>query len=351
MATPATVLSDLLAHHSGRIPLDRFMQEALYHEEFGYYICRATDVGRQGDFSTTATLDPALGSAIAAWALGSRDWLPSRWRWHLIEIGGGGGQLAAQIRRAIPRRHRFGLSYHIVEISPTLKAAQQKRLGQRAVRWHQSVESALDAADGAALVFSNELVDAFPCKQLVRGENGWDELHLESRDGDLLECLAPLTDARVTPERFSGLAALTQAAVGHRFELHPAYHDWLSSWLPRLASGGMLTIDYGDTAQALQRVVRGSLRGHFRHQHIHGDQVYQHFTFQDLTADVNFTDLTNWGERAGLTTGFLITQQEFLERYLVNARHQAETNPALQFLMYPGGAGSAFKMLEQFRPV
>jgi len=219
------------------------------------------------------------------------------------------------------------------------------------VRWHQSVESALDAADGAALVFSNELVDAFPCKQLVRGERGWHELHLESRDGELVECLVPLTDARVTPERFSGLTALGQAMVGHRFEIHLTYHDWLSSWLPRLTSGGLLTIDYGERASSLPYMAAGSLRGHFRHQHVHGRQVYQRFTFQDLTADVNFTDLKNWGEQAGLTSGFLITQQEFLTRFLANARRQAETNPALQYLMYPGGAGSAFKMLEQFRPV
>jgi SAM-dependent MidA family methyltransferase len=350
MTTPAAVLSKLLERHAGRIPLDRFMHEALYNKECGYYTCRASDVGRHGDFATSVSLDPAMGSAIAAWAMGARDWLPRRRRWHLIEIGGGGGQLAAQIRRSIPRRHRFGLRYHIVEVSPALQAVQQRRLGRRAVRWHTSVESALDAAEGAALMFSNELVDAFPCKQLVRGQHEWLELHLELRDGDLVECLEPLTDPGIAPGHYSGLAALEQAAVGHRFEIHPAYNDWLAGWLPRLTSGGLLTIDYGDKAAALRTTFAGSLRGHFRHQHIHGPEVYQRFTYQDLTADVNFTDLQNWGEQAGLTTGFLITQQEFLERFLLNAQEQATTRPTLAFLMHPAGAGSAFKALEQFRP-
>ncbi|MCX6958973.1 MAG: class I SAM-dependent methyltransferase, partial [Verrucomicrobia bacterium] len=80
----------------GAIPFERFMQEALYHPRFGYYSAHIKDVGREGDFSTSATLDEGLGAAIASWIrlrsreLGWRD-IP------VIEVGAGNGALARSV--------------------------------------------------------------------------------------------------------------------------------------------------------------------------------------------------------------------------------------------------------------
>ena len=59
----------------------------------------------------------------------------------------------------------------------------------------------------------------------------------------------------------------------------------------------MLTIDYGNTAEALyHRQPAGSLRGYFLQQRLEGLAIYQHPGLQDLTADVNFTDLIEWAK-------------------------------------------------------
>ena len=103
---PGIVLRALLEEGCGRLSAERFIEAALYHPECGYYTTAAETVGRRGDFSTAATLDPALGRAVAAWARARRRellppksaWRGSAWRtsaWHLIEIGGGSGKLPA----------------------------------------------------------------------------------------------------------------------------------------------------------------------------------------------------------------------------------------------------------------
>ena len=99
--SPEAFLRALIRAEGGSISVERFMREALYHPRFGYYSRRVRSVGRTGDFSTTATLHPALGWAVGAWANAHRMEVSGRGHWHLIELGGGGGQLAAGVIRSV----------------------------------------------------------------------------------------------------------------------------------------------------------------------------------------------------------------------------------------------------------
>jgi hypothetical protein len=173
-------LLELQHHLGGRIPFERWMQEALYHAEFGYYTASIREFGRQGDFTTWPLLNEGLARAIANWALEHR---PSG-RWNLIEIGAGAGTLAVSVMKAIGWWNRP--RYRIVEISPRLRRAQQDRLGSSAV-WHDSVLEALAASAGKALIFSNELVDAFPCRIFAKHSGSWRELSLGIEGGRVSE--------------------------------------------------------------------------------------------------------------------------------------------------------------------
>ena len=95
---------------------------------------------------------------------------------------------------------------------------------------------------------------------------------------------------------------------------------------------------------------RGTLRAYCRHQRFTGPEVYRRFGQQDLTADVNFTDLQAWGEAVGLVTDRLCTQADFLGRWLPRPRlAEGRQEPALAYLLDPAGPGSAFKVLDQIR--
>jgi SAM-dependent MidA family methyltransferase len=337
-----SILSFLLALQEecgGSIPFHRFMSEALHHPRFGYYGAHISDVGARGDFSTSATLSGHLGSAIAAWAVAlarEQDWK----RLPLIEIGAGSGDLARTVLRKLGWFRRLRSDYLIVESSPVLRARQKRLLRGLGVKWHDSVKSALAALGGRALIFSNELVDAFPCRLFEKTVEGWKELGVTiSPDGGLSEYL--IGNCLDDPW-FSSLGLLP---TGQRVERHDSYRPWLSSWAPSWREGALLTIDYGDEAPSLyERRPGGSLRAYWKHRRITGSEVYARLGKQDLTADVNFSDLIEWGRDLGWITRKLTSQREFLQTW----------NPAKSLLgeQYgilesPDGAGEAFKVLEQ----
>ncbi len=346
--SPTAYLRTLIASEGGSISVERFMQEALYHPRFGYYARRVGTVGRTGDFSTSATLHPVVGEAVAAWAHHGKPEVAQRGRWHLVELGGGTGELAGDVLQSLGWRGRFGLRYHLVEVSAPLRKQQQQRLGTGGrVRWHETIEAALDAADGRALIFSNEFVDAFPCGQWTRETAEWREVRVAWPDGQ--EHPEETTAAWSGP--LPSAAGQALASTRQRVEAHPAYRRWLAAWAGRWRAGRMLTIDYGDRLPALyHRQPHGTLRAYCRHQRFAGAEIYRRFGQQDLTADVNFSDLQTWGEESGWETTAFLTQAEFLRRWLPARRvDQCGGDPRATFLLDPAGAGGAFKVLEQRR--
>ncbi|MFM1559025.1 MAG: SAM-dependent methyltransferase [Roseibacillus sp.] len=316
------------------------MELALYDHGHGYYHSGVA-IGRRGDFATSATLSDTLGRALAAWILEHE---PA----HLIEVGAGTGQLARAIlqplgghalrRWGLPNPFRRGLTYHIVERSPRLQAEQRKLLG-RSVRWHRTLEDALEAAGGSATIFSNELVDAFPVR-VFRRDDQWQELHLVLEDGQITE------DWRSCHRLPVSTLFEESWPAGQRLEVHESYRQWLAAWLPRWNSGQLLTIDYGGApTEIYHRAPAGSLRAYSHHERLVGLELYTLPGRRDLTADVNFDDLVSWSEALGIETVSLATQRGFLLPHLA----PNDLSAADRFLTDPDGAGTAFKVLLQKR--
>ncbi|RYD33936.1 MAG: hypothetical protein EOP86_12180 [Verrucomicrobiaceae bacterium] len=332
-------LRQWLTAQGGAVPFRQYMEAALHDPEFGYYSRGISTVGRGGDFSTSASLSGMLGRAIAAWAGEQRAALGPG-LCHLIEIGPGTGQLHRDLLRAMGWRGRMGWRSHLVERSPKLRAMQRRTLGIAGWRahWHDNPASALQAAGGRALIFSNELVDAFPVTLLQRDDGAWREVWLELLpDGRLVETLRPA-------ERNSLPASLKPDAFpeGQRVEAHDSHRQWLRGWLPHWKSGTMLTIDYGSEAETLYyRRPHGTLRGYHRHERLEGLRIYRDPGQCDLTADVNFTDLQKWGVADGLRTVSLESQSRFL------TRHAKVRNSADAWLADEAGPGGAFLCLQQ----
>ena len=353
-------IADLFVELDGRMSFENFMSEALYHPRFGYYSSNIVTVGRRGDFSTSATISDTLGKAVGKWALQERKkTLGSGFgnRWHVIEIGAGDGSLARDFIANLPLVHRVSLTYHIVDTSAPLRKTQRENLPKLKARWHDSVKDALESCDGRAIIFSNELVDAFPAT-IVRWNSSrrvWEELILRDRGNDgMLEDYEPLSDEK-TAHGSSVMEEWNSENVplkdGQRCEIHWSYRNWQAEWLPHLKTGSVLTIDYGAPfPQIYHKRAAGTVRGYFQGVRLEGAEVYDRFGHQDLTADVNFTDLERWGTAMGLENVGLSSQGAFLRQMLPNLDSQLkQMDPALEFLLSPYGAGKAFQVLQQRR--
>ncbi len=201
------------------------MQEALYHPLFGYYSASIGDVGRRGDFSTSVTLGDQLGRSLAAWITArvrELDWSKIT----VIEIGAGNGALAGSILQHLGWWRRLQTDYVIVETSPRLRQLQHQELGRK-VSWLPSVKEALEASSGRALILSNELVDAFPCRLFHKGGGGWEELGVRIDEGGVLTEV-PLGTSAPDP----WFETLGTIPTGQRAERFDSYLAWLAEWAP-----------------------------------------------------------------------------------------------------------------------
>lgn len=294
-----------------------FMALALYDPEYGYYGANISDVGNgRGDFATTATLSSGLGKAIASWIRSEIEHHGWNGAVQLIEVGPGSGDLAAEVLKQFGWFERRTLKFHLVEVSPALMRRQQKRLKRKGVSWHASIEGALKEAKGQALIYSNELFDAFPVKWLRWSEEAkqWEEIFVSYTEGEgIKEFWKPVADS-IQPDQFSAMR-LRKIKEGQRIEIQPAVRQWINELSADWESGSMLSVDYGgDPHEIYDRSPAGTVRGYFRNERISGAGVYSRFGKQDLTVDVNFSDLENWGKEVGIETFFRETQREFLLR-------------------------------------
>lgn len=347
-----------------RLRFDHFMGEALYAEGLGYYRRPGVKVGSRGDFSTSASLSDGLGKAIGRFLRAeirlSENGKPGPKR--LVEIGGGNGRMHAQVCRELGWAIRRKWESHLVEISEEHRKLQQAALktfwgGQRGI-WHEDLEelsrnspnSSIQQGAGAgdSIVFSNELVDAFPCRVLCWNGDVWQELYVQVEETGILREIfldLPVEELEELKSISSALEhfAKTDVMTGQRVEIQQSFYVFMKELVKIADRLSVLTIDYGDKVEDLYyRRKPGTLRGYFKQMRMDGAELYARVGHQDLTLDVNFSDLIKWGNEMGLELAGWMTQKEFLEKWGDRKGEKVEA-----YLRDEMGAGTAFKVLWQ----
>jgi SAM-dependent MidA family methyltransferase len=383
----ATILRQEV-ERAGTISLARFMELALYCPESGYYERPADPIGHVGDFFTSVSTGSLFGQMLAfrfaQWvgeARGGSSHLA------LIEAGAHDGRLAFDILDWL-QQHRpkllSALEYWLIDPSPRRQAWQRARLEQFAgrVRWADSFQAlAVDGVNG--VIFSNELLDAFPVHRLKwdRASRQWIEWGVGlSKDqfvwsplpgvephGGLALANPNEGHAAIRSVKRDWNAELVQAGFhvgpelkevlpdGFVIDHCPSARTWWRQAAAALRQGRLLTIDFGFSAEQFLSPERsqGTLRG-YRHHRIISD-VLANPGEQDLTSHVNFTQLQKAGEDAGLQTDAFLTQAQFLTA--IAAKLWSDTGAApsptqarqFQTLAHPEHLGRSFRVLIQSR--
>ena len=358
----AAIASEVIA--SGPIPFARFMELALYHPQFGYYIRSskpaAERIGRKGDFYTSSDVHPILGQALAKQAEQMDRLLGQPSPFTIVEMGPGKGLLARHLLSTSQRDypslfHR--LRYLLIERSPAMREAQRINLAPwleqpDRINWVDDLAQ-IPPHSLTGLCLSNELVDSFPVHRLQMTARGLEELWVDYRDGRFVECLKSLSSDRLASHlRHIG----SDWPEGYRTEINLHAIDWMTQVALRLHHGFVLTIDYGHTAQDLYNADR--TRGTFLcyRQHTVHEDPFLHVGEQDMTAHVDFSSLATAGEEQGLQTTGFTNQMSFLmglgiEQMLTGlSQDSPELRAAIQ-LLKPNGMGTTFKVLVQHKAV
>ncbi len=313
-------LQDLLiqriqSHPDQRIPFTDYMEQVLYHPNYGYYSQHT--ISPQGDFLTSAHVSPDFAELIGEQVVEMWHRLQQPDPFTLVEMGGGSGLFARDCLRYLMKDYPDlfqGLQYIIVEKSPALRRQQQSRLAEfTTVAWIQLDEINLNSIVGC--FFSNELVDAFPVHRVAVQEGRLQEIYVRvdpsGQFGDEVGELS--TPSLLDYFKFVDVVLPSAAYLdGYQTEVNLAALDWIKAVAQRLQQGYVLTIDYGYPAQRYYHPARsqGTLMGY--RQHTSRPDPYQGLGQQDLTAHVDFTALQKQGSLHNLTTLGLISQESFL---------------------------------------
>lgn len=291
------VLRNMLQY--GDLSFRDFMEVALYHPQAGYYARDENPVGRDSDYVTAPVLSPvfsfALGNLVREFVRRNEGALCS-----IVDIGCGDGALIRALASISPENTRFfGVDRSLSRAGGSSDPAALHFVGS------------LDEVprDGAQLILSNELYDAFPFARLVRRGAELHELWVQERDGilDWAERKAPKGYQDYLASHRIELAEGQFADVSLEWE---AFHGDVLRFVER---GLIVTIDYGYPAPKLfhPRARRFGTAAAYAGQRVSRDLLAAPGE-QDLTAHVNFSDLERAGETHGATSLFFDRLAKFL---------------------------------------
>ena len=309
MGSPLADLIRREIERHGPITFARFMELALYHPRYGYYMT-AVRAGRAGDYLTAPEAHPIFGWVIARQVAECWELLGRPEPFVLVEEGPGRGTLALAVLDYLARNEPLlleRLRYCPREPSPPARAELLQRL--RAAGWAHLVDEA-PPIPAHGLVLANEVVDALPVHRVRREGGELRELFVDWDGERFVAVPGPLS----TPDLASWLARLgVELVEGQETELCLAMLGWLDGVARTLDRGYLLVLDYGAPATERTdpaRFPRGTVRTYAAHA-LAGDPLADPGE-RDITAHVDFTMLALAAAERGLVPLGLTTQAEFL---------------------------------------
>ena len=91
--------------HEGPISFARFMEQALYHPEHGYYSAGRCAIGRRGDYFTSVSVGSLFGTLLAGQFAEIWEKLNRPDDFTIVEQGAHHGEFAADVLAALREQH------------------------------------------------------------------------------------------------------------------------------------------------------------------------------------------------------------------------------------------------------
>ena len=332
----------------GPVSFAEFMQQALYHPEFGYYRNGMVKFGAEGDFVTASERSPLYSWCVA------RHCLPVLRAYEspvFFEFGAGSGQFALDFLLYLQRNSEKLVDYHILECSAELQQRQYNLFKRSAPQLLPYVKwvTELPAEPIEGVVFANEILDAMPVhvffKDRKSGERyvDWDGDAFVWCDGAYSSHSVGAAVSVVAPEQ-------NEQRYESEINLHVA--GWLKSVAKMLKQGLVLLVDYGYSRAEYYSPVRtcGTLMCHYRHR-AHTNPLIN-VGVQDITAHVDFTAVAESAVAAHLDVLSYLDQGRFLVNCGIDTllacddvEQRYRLSQEAKHLILPTEMGERFKVL------
>ena len=278
----------------------------------------------------------------------------------IIEAGAGASDFARAVLTTLQREFPkvFNATRYIIdEISDDARSQALTKLGQFKDRIQFRSLSEIEPPLPYAIIFSNELLDAFPAHRVI-GRNGKiRELRVGLNDEDEFTWIEDELGSDVS-EYCEGIRL--QLAEGQIYEVNLTAEEFISRAAEVIGEGLLITVDYGADRSVLlddPNRFQGTLRAFHKHSFVY-DLLARPGEY-DLTTTVDWTQIQEAGSRSGLETLRLQRLDEFLlsegapdELFSIGnqIRDPVELlnfNAAARELIMPDGMAAAFQVLVQ----
>jgi SAM-dependent MidA family methyltransferase len=289
------------------------MKMALYDKDEGYY-CRADRQkwGRAGDYRTSPERSSLFAATFARYFAQLHDQLGRPSEWTLVEAGAGDGRFAGRVLQTLQNSFPsvFAATRYVIDeassYSRSLARECLKPFGAR-VEFRK-----LDGVEiDPGIVFSNELLDAFPVHRVVMHEGQLREFYVTvGADDDFQWIVDAPSTSRLADYFGQGSIHLMEGQVA---EVNLETAEWLRKVSSVIRAGYVITVDYGANAEELYSSAlryQGTLRSFYNHRIT--ENILAGLGVQDLTTTIDWTFVKRTGETLGLETVEFDRQDKFL---------------------------------------
>jgi len=259
------------------LPLDQFIEFALYDKVNGYYM-KKNPFGKEGDFITAPNITRLFSEIIAIWVLTFWKSIGSPKKFNLLELGAGNGEMMKVIIETLKNFPEClnNCNFQIHEKSEFLKKQQQFNLKSEKITWIDNIKI---NNSFPTIYLANEFFDALPIKQFFKRKEGWVERFVNFKDKKNAEFKEQLIDIKNIEQNLKFEISKDQEII----EYSPSSFEYLKdiSNLIKNNDGGLLIIDYG----YLNQKMKETLLAIKNHKH---SNILEDIGDSDITYNINF---------------------------------------------------------------
>ena len=286
---------------STSLPLDKFIEWALYDKNSGYYI-KKNPFGKEGDFITAPNITRLFSEIISIWAITFWESIGSPKKFNLIELGAGNGEMMRVITETLknfPECYN-ACNFMIHEKSNFLINQQKKNLDAEKISWIKDIKK---INSYPTLYLANEFFDAIPIKQFFKKNEGWVERFVELKNSKKAEFKEQKINITKLEHSLNFEISKNQKII----EYSPETFKYLKTICEIIQrnGGGMLIIDYGYLSSKMQETLQAV------NNHKYSD-VLENIGDSDITYNISFNLFQKFTSQFYNLDSIVTNQKKFL---------------------------------------
>ena len=298
-------LLEKLIYKKKIIPLDKFIDIALYDKQLGYYENKKI-FSRDGDFITSPFVSSIFSEMISIWIVSYWIYLKKPKKINILELGPGNGLMINQIINSLKKIKTFDTKFNIYlhEKSESLIKVQKENLNNyKNIVWIKNINK---IKQYPTVIIANEFFDAFPIKQFFKINGNWHEQCISFKDNIKKKIYYKNKISNNILKKYSKFFNINKSKI---IEYPVKIENYLNSIskIIKKNNGIFLTFDYGYS----DIVGKNTLRAIKKHKIV---DLLKEYTDCDITFDINFNILKNIFKKNNVRFIGAVSQNFFLQK-------------------------------------